>query len=427
MLSIANITNAAQAASYFSKDDYYLDREQREPSAWWGRGAAYLRLSGEVDRDCFQKLLSRELPQGHHGAKIEGKGVAADTKAAEKKRRVGIDLTFSAPKSVSLMALVGGDTRLAQAHDKAVETALAYLQDETSVARITRGKQTTSERTGNFVVARFQHDTSRHLDPQMHTHCVVMNLTQRFDGAWRALSNEGIYRHKMAAGAIYRAALAYALQKMGYGIDKQHADGRFELSGLTPDQLETFSKRRVEIEAALQQSHRPDARTAARVTMMTRQAKRDVDRERLGESWHMQAKAVGIDFEKVRRGFDPQQTLHRATPKQALAHAIAHITERDVRCDTSDLIRHALGRGMGFVRYQDIRRAIALEMAQGNLLPAQAPAPHEDRGRRYTTRQMLALEQELVNIVQAGRARHQPIVAVASDLQAVVRRKTCDQ
>ncbi len=424
MLSIANITNAAQAAAYFSKDDYYLDREQREPSAWWGRGAAYLKLSGEVDRVSFQKLLARELPPEHDGPEIAGQGVAADPKAAEKKRRVGVDLTFSAPKSVSLMALVGGDTRLAQAHDKAVETALVYLQEEASMARVTCGGETTFERTGNFIVARFQHDTSRHLDPQMHTHCVVMNLTQRSDGAWRAISNQGIYRHKMAAGAIYRAELAHALHQLGYGIEKQHADGRFELEGFKPGELEAFSKRRVEIVAALQKSHHPDAKAAARVTLMTRQAKRDANRNHLGESWQSQAHTVNIDFERVRRGFDPQRILHRATPEQALDYAVEHITERDVRCDTADLIRHALGRGMGYVRYDDLKEAIALDVSENRLLPVQRPKLHEDRGPRYTTKQMLALEKELINIVQAGRGQHQPMLDRTPNLQSVASGQT---
>ncbi len=127
MLSISNITNAAQASAYFSKDDYYLDRDQREPSAWWGRGAAKLGLAGEVDRETFKNLLLRKLPEPHTIDKGTGQGVAKDPAASSKKRRIAIDLTFSAPKSVSLMALVGGDLRVAQAHGKAVETALTYL------------------------------------------------------------------------------------------------------------------------------------------------------------------------------------------------------------------------------------------------------------------------------------------------------------
>ena len=448
MLSLCNITNAAQAASYFSKDDYYLDREQREPSAWWGRGAMYLGLNGEVDRTAFFKLLSGELPNGQklpHGRPLAGHDAGArllsqearaaegpkqdgrptpdarppagqkdGAKAAEaqgksKGRRVGLDLTFSAPKSVSLMALVGGDARVAEAHGRAVEAALTYLEENTAYARKTVAGQTSFEKTSNFTVARFHHDTSRQLDPQMHTHCVVLNMTQRRDSSWRALSNEEVYRAKMVGGAIYRAELAHSLRSLGYSIARKHADGCFELAGFKDAEIKAFSQRRQEIKAMLEKSHVPDAKAAARATLLTRKAKREVDRTRLGEVWRSQAIEVGIDFERVRQARSLEPEPRAVTAEQSLHYAVSHLTERNVSFSTYDVLRHALGHGMGLTGYRAVARAIQLETGLGNLVVVQGT-----RERRFTTQAMIELEKQLVQQIERGKGELSPLLANAS-------------
>lgn len=404
MLSLANVTNAAQAASYFSKDDYYLDREQREPSEWWGRGATYLNLHGEVDRQQFTSLLEGRLP---NGKKMPGCEQAPKKGQKRKSRRVGIDMTFSAPKSVSLLGLVGGDRRIAAAHGKAVEAALGYLENETAQTRVTKEKNTEFEPTRNFVVARFHHDTSRELDPQMHTHCVAMNVTQRSDGSWRALSNESIYKHKMAAGMVYRAELAHALIEMGYAIDSR-ANGTFEVRGFEQSQLEAFSKRRQDIIEKLESSHNKNAESAARATLLTRQSKREVDRSVLSKRWAAQAEEAAIDFELVR---SQQHGKGRTvTPQQALHYATEHLTERDINCAARDVIRHSLSKGMGKVRYRDVQREIHKAQGMGELVGIVAANPREGLNRRYTTSKMISMETKLVELMSKGIAAHEPIM-----------------
>ncbi len=145
----------------------------------------------------FEGLLNGELPNG-----------IVLKRGQEGKHQPGWDLTFSAPKSVSLLALVGDDSRVMEAHNEAVTAALRYLEATTAQARIKQEGKTTIETTGNWIIARFNHDTSRELDPQLHTHAVVINATQRADGEWRALSSKEMFRAKMLGGAIYRAELA---------------------------------------------------------------------------------------------------------------------------------------------------------------------------------------------------------------------------
>ena len=195
--SIGVITSASQGVSYYERDGYYAkdDPAHREASAWAGRGAEALGLSGPVDPDTFKAVLEGKVPDGPHLGKRDKDG--------EIHHRPGRDVTLSAPKSVSLMALVGGDERIVAAHDRAVTRTLAWVernavetrvQDKTSEAMVRVGGQ-------KMVAAIFRHDTSRNLDLQLHTHAVIANMVQGGEGKWRTMVNDGLYRNKMAMGA----------------------------------------------------------------------------------------------------------------------------------------------------------------------------------------------------------------------------------
>ena len=165
--------DVGRAASYYEDgaDDYYAG--EGEASAWQGRGAEALGLSGAVDSERFRELLA-----GHVAADGSTSRVATRQDA---KSRIGLDLTFSAPKSVSLQALVGGDVRLVEAHDRALQRAIAAAEERAQARKKVKG-QSHVENTRNLVVAKFRHETSRERDPQLHTHALVLNLTRRSDG-----------------------------------------------------------------------------------------------------------------------------------------------------------------------------------------------------------------------------------------------------
>jgi len=161
-----------------------------------------------------------------------------------------LDFTFSAPKSVSLQALVAGDKAVIEAHNKAVRAAVALMEKHVHARRKVGGRSH-REQTGNLVAAAFQHELSRAKDPQLHTHVVVMNMTERSDGQWRALSNEELFKHTKLIGAAYRADLARELQLLGYEIRLTDKEGGFELAHIDRAQIEAFSQRSRMIEDAL--------------------------------------------------------------------------------------------------------------------------------------------------------------------------------
>ena len=196
----------SQGASYYERDGYYArdDPAHREASAWAGRGAEDLGLSGPVDRDLFKAVLEGKAPDG------SGRQLGRRGPDGALQHRPGRDLTLSAPKSVSLAALVGGDRRIVEAHDRAVRRTLSWVERNVAETRMKDPETGKMVRAGDqkMVAATFRHDTSRNLDPLLHTHSVIANMVQGDDGKWRTMSNEKLYTSKMLLGAMYRSELA---------------------------------------------------------------------------------------------------------------------------------------------------------------------------------------------------------------------------
>ena len=238
--SIGKIASPSQGVTYYERDGYYArdDPAHKEASAWAGKGAETLGLSGPVDPDAFRTVLEGKVPDGPQLGKRGKDGTI--------HHRPGRDVTLSAPKSVSLAALVGGDDRVIAAHDAAVSHTLTWIEKNAVETRMQDKATGTMVRAGGqkMVASTFRHDTSRNLDPQLHTHCVIANMVQGEDGKWRTMVDDGLYGGKMTIGAIYRAELARSLKDFGYRIEKTHTDGRFEIAGVPRKVIEAFSTRR---------------------------------------------------------------------------------------------------------------------------------------------------------------------------------------
>ena len=374
--SIGKISSPSQGASYYEKDGYYAkdDPAHKDASAWADKRADALGLSGPVDPDAFRAVLEGKVPDGRQLGRKDRDG--------NIQHRPGRDVTLSAPKSVSLMAMVGGDDRVVDAHDKAVGNTLDWIEKNAVETRMRDPATGTMVRAGDrkMVAATFRHDTSRNLDPQLHTHCVIANMVQGGDGKWRTMVDDGLFKSKMAIGAIYRAELAEGLKDLGYGIEKTHPDGRFEIAGVSREVIEAFSSRRAEIEAAMAErglgktGDRPHL--AARATLMTRAGKRDVDRGELRHTWERQATDLGFSAETV-RATALQTERERPAPDlfagpgyaagDAARWAMAHLSEREAVFGHGDLLAATLGREPGTVtlhaRASNELRAQLLRMA----------------------------------------------------------------
>ena len=413
--SIGKIASPSQGVGYFERDGYYArdDGAHREASAWAGRGAEALGLSGPVDPERFRSVLEGEVPGGRRLGRKELDGTIA--------HRPGRDVTLSAPKSVSLMAMMGGDERIVDAHDKAVAATLGWIEKNAVETRMRDPATGAMIRAGNqkMVAACFRHDTSRNLDPQLHTHAVIANMVQGEDAKWRTMVDDGLFKGKMAIGAIYRAELAQGLKGLGYGIGKTHADGRFEIEGVPREVIDAFSTRRAEIEAAMAErgmgESKDNPHLAARAALMTRAAKRDIDRGALARSWQRQAKGLGFSASKVRANArKAERSLIGpdlfAGPGyaagDAAAWAVAHLAERQSVFGHADLLAATLAREPGAVTVDAAERAIAALERDGSLHAARGL----DHGRHWTTDAALARESETIALMRAGQGAEKTVM-----------------
>jgi conjugative relaxase-like TrwC/TraI family protein len=415
--SISGLSSSAQAASYYEADDYYSEGGLA-PSAWRGEAADALGLSGDVDRDQFKALLDGFLPTGD---------VLGTVRNGEREHRPGWDLTFSAPKSVSVMALVAGDTRLIRAHDEAAATALAYVERYGAATRIREGGQVEHVPTGNLVAATFRHETSRAQDPQLHTHNVILNATQDAKGIWRSMEGRTFFQLQKAAGEIYRQELAQAAHRLGYVIEAGK-ESAFEIGGVPDAVLKAFSERAAQIEAHLAErgKTRETASPAEKqmATLDTRQAKEAADRGELVATWRATADAAGFDRHNrlamvtgaEAKSQDARCDLELRGEAEAVAYvairfAAEKLGERQAVFSAAELEKEAGRRGMGRSGQAEILRAIDRAIETGEL----APRVHRDRrgveGVGFATAGNIAAETRLLQAEYRGRGQATPLAS----------------
>lgn len=408
MVSITGIS-AEQAVHYYSKKDNYYAKEQ---GLWQGKGARALGLSGEVMKEDFERLLNREDKEGKQ---LFSEGVSGE-------HRAGIDLTFSVPKSVSILSEVIGDERIRDAHEKAVETTLKYIEKRYSQTRQVYEKgQRRKVHTGNLAVAKFNHDTSRELDPQLHTHTVIMNMTRRKDGEWRALSNEALYENKMFIGQIYRNELAARLKKLGYSIQGDNK-GLFEVVGMPKELIAHYSQRSEQIDERVRElkesgrySNASEQRLREIAALGSRVAKKDVNINLVRESWEERLKQQGYTKEaieqavkevyKISRQAEEEKKKTRLKEHDYIRLACSAVTEEESAFKKEDVLKIAGKLSVSEYRIPD------LEKAFDELNRKEAILSLDEENGVYTTKEMKSVEGEIVQKVIRGQDKIDNIMA----------------
>lgn len=366
---------AALATHYYADqaDDYY----SRDGSAatWQGEGARRLGAVGAIDPARFKTML-----QGDFGHGI----TAVQSVRKDAKARAALDLTFGAPKSITLQALIDGDDRLIQANDDAVATALTYVEKHLAMGRRKEGGKSRLEHTGNLIIAKFRHETARPTegaapDPHLHVHTLLMNLTQRADGQWVALSNEQIFQLLRVTDSIYQATLERNVRALGYAV--RHEKNHIELAHISRQQIEFFSKRSAGITAELsvRGTSRDQAPHALRqvINLAHRQAKtQGMNRAELHQTWKEAAAATGIQFGQAGPQAQPQHEADQSSPlvaQASLTWAISHLAERESVMPLADLLQQAVRHAGGHTDVTSIQTAIQAQGQAGTLI---REAPH---------------------------------------------------
>jgi conjugative relaxase-like TrwC/TraI family protein len=429
MLSIGPVGGAGAAAAYFNKDDYYA-RDDASPSEWLGAGAEALGLEGAVRKEDLQAVLEGQVLGTDQvlGRVIDG----------ERVRRSGFDLTFSAPKSVSIMAEVAGDDRLVKAHDEAVRAAVSKIESELAATRFRTPTGVDQEKTGSLVVAAFRHDLSRNQDPQLHTHAVIANMTESSRG-WRSLDAKALFDEKMALGRFYRQELALRVRALGYDIETRR-DGTFEIRGVDKNTLEAFSTRRADIIASLKNSgiatSTQDPVAAARAAIATRQRKQTITRDEARSTWMT---ALGPDSE---RALDALKAQAEANAEKAamntrpadrekaaddiLKTATATLSEREAAFSTEKLLELANRLALGRASEDDILAAKDRAVERGDLVgkavvEADRRAQVDLEKAGMATRRMREIETDMIDGEARGRGAARRIASPRLATAAIAR------
>ena len=410
MLSIGAIKDSQGASHYFSKDDYYAKDDPRIAGTWHGLGAARLGLAHKaVELDEFKSMLEGKLPNGTELGRSDGQG--------NLQHKPGWDLTFSAPKSVSILALAGEDERLVTAHDRAVQSAMMYVERHAAVTRIREDGQVRYEHSGNLVWATFKHESNREMEPQLHSHNVVLNCTYA-EGKWRSLESHEIYKLKMLAGEVYRSELAREVRNLGYEVQQTHKDGRFEIKGVPQDLISKFSERTKQIEEYLREHGLADTpQNRAQAALNTRQAKQEIPRAELVEKWKKEAAQYDLNSIKNRAQDRAQETQRQgqvqdisqgiSQAEKSLNFAIESLSERECRFSHHQLIQEAMRHGFGRISVLEAESQIHREIKSGNLIERTLP----DGKRGYTTKELIQIERQNIQMMRDGQGKFEQFMS----------------
>jgi conjugative relaxase-like TrwC/TraI family protein len=418
MLTISKPLSASQARTYHAREfaaheQNYWSRDQQGHSEWQGRLAEHWGLQGGVDSEHFARLSEGQHPHTEEqlvrhqvSRTYEGKFGREVTSA---EHRAGWDATFSAPKSVSLTALVGGDDRVREAHRESVRAALQELERYTQ-ARI--GNVHAPETTGKFIAATFEHDTARPVNgyaaPQLHTHAVIFNMTERENGLegkqMRALQPHEMFVSQRYATAVYRSELALRLEKLGYELERGK-QGQPEIKGYTKEYLEASSPRREQIKDHLREQGIDGAAAAQIAAHHTRDRKELLapgevlqrHRELAAQHGHQADRVIA----QARQHGQYQMPEPEMQAQRAVTWARDHVFERSAVQDRRAILETALVRGMGETTYAQVRQEFERRIETGEF----REVSHVGAGRQYTTAAMVRMEREIVCRMREGNRR----------------------
>jgi conjugative relaxase-like TrwC/TraI family protein len=421
MLTISKPLSAGQAQSYHAeefgnaRENYYTETDQIR-GKWHGRLAEQWGLRGEVHEEHFQRLSEGQHPIT--GEQLIRRQAAREymnrrgEKVSAMEHRAGWDATFSAPKSVSLSALVGGDERVRGAHRESVGVALDELERYVQ-ARI--GGNLPAETTGKWIAAKFEHDSARPVDgyaaPQLHTHVVLFNLTETDDGEAHALQPRELYKTQQYATAVYRSELAHRLKELGYEIERGESS-QPEIKGYSKEYLQASSPRRQQIQEHLAKENQRGAGAAQIAAHQTREGKLALSHVEMQQRHREMAATFGNQPERVVEVAQERREQLKEEPGekaigQALTYSREKNLEREAVAEERELLRDALKRSMGDATVAEVKAEFEKRVQAGEFIETSNRAP----GRAFTTEEMIDYERNTIHAMRAGQNQHAPIAS----------------
>jgi len=417
MVHISKPLTAGKAKTYYrseysaAENSYYTQGQQLQ-GQWHGELAKDIGLSGAVQEMHFDRMAEGQNPvTGEQW--VTHRDSYKTREGSELEHRAGFDLTFNAPKTISLIALPGHDHRVRSAHAEAVKASLDAGQ-EYMQARM--GGDHPSQTTGKWAAAMFEHDTARpekgYPAPHLHTHVVVFNMTRTDDGQVRSMQPSEIFRIQSYMTAVYQNDLATRLKNLGYELTPgtNHAP---DIKGFTKEYLEAESQRSQRIKLEMQKKGLEGRAAEEMIAHSARAAKLDWTPEQVHAAHRAHQEEFGgqadkLYAESLRRpgvSLDPETSQQSA--KTGVEFALRKLSERTAVFDQYEAVREALWHRQGQVTLQDIRQEIAGRQQQAELVAVNHVRDYAP-GQRYTTEETVRMERDLLRqIISTKETRPQ--------------------
>ena len=436
----------------YAQENYYTEGESFTNAEWFGYAANIQGLNGQIKEQDFLNAYSSLDPQGNPLRKQQ-----QYQKSSHRYNRPGTDVTLSAPKSVSVAALVYGNQDVLEAHKAAVRATMKYVENNCIFYQTKQRGQKLLLQSETAQIAVFHHDDNRNKDPQLHSHCVILNQTHCLDDKWRAVANRELYKQQKTIGAYYDHELARQLQLKGYQIEWT-SDHTLELAGIDKEKLDAvFSTRSNQIEAELAQLGLTRSSATAEqkqaVCLKTRKQKKQhhhpQDRIEQLLLWQLRAKESGIEinepseyyrleFERIYKNTDSEKSL-----ENLISNATFVLTERSAAFLPHELLRECLRQSQGKYNPEKIQTEInslcevkvfeaevqGCRGAEEKLLSSSSPAPQllsfpasqptplrpiliATRDGRLTTTEAIDREQKIIQLALSGKDSQVPLSSV---------------
>lgn len=384
MISCTRV-NSAQASNYYTVDDYYLSESI---GTWQGLLTNDLKIK-EFTFENFTKLVHGKSPNNDFEISKGGK---------DNKHTAGVDLTFSPSKSVSIAALVLGDDQIIEAHNKAVSQALKYVEDELLNVRKKINGVVTTLKTDNMMAAKFNHVSSRSLDPQLHTHCLIMNVTNIGSNQYRALDYKQIMKSKELINREYNNILSIELMKLGYKVEFDKKNN-LEISGINENVKNKFSKRSTMIEKEFERlkllyPNVHDSKLKEFANLNTREKKENKNIDELKNEWKLQLKSYDLSIDKLKSVH--QEKINEYSPKDAIKFAIRDLTTNEILITEHEILKKSL----------EYNKTASVEELRSELRKNENICVVHDK---ITTKELYCLEKRIYDTVEAGKNRYNPI------------------
>ena len=422
MLTLESVASASGGSKYYCQTTCYysLDKEKTSQyQKWYGNAAQKLGLSGEVKEIDFKKILEGKIE--YNGEKIH----LGNKKEGEIEHSPGRDLTFAAPKSVSLQHnLEGGDKRIKNALIKAAENTLEYVQNNFIYTRVKQGGKVSLEKTDNIAAALFYENLNRDKEFHDHVHCVVANLTQRKDGAWRSTELRRIFDNQIHIGKVFRMELAFNLRSLGYDLEVSDKENYFfEIKGFDNKLSENFSERTQNILLKAQTLNKNlNVKVRQLANFLTRNPDKKIAPNELKiltnnkiENYIQETGKVGVLDNIAKRTLAAKNktvsTASSSEARRAVGYAIEHLSERQTVFNEKNIIDIAKEGNLGKINLKAINKEISHLVNKEFILQGEGKYA-ENKGKLcYSTRHSLEREKAIISMLNDGKGIYKSIIS----------------